>query len=280
MHTRRPLRALLLAGACGLAAASAMADAAQPVAGVAAKAPRGYTVVTSPVFGTTPSSRTPGQVTCPTGLVPLGGGVVIQSTRTDVNVNSSFPTQNGWSAQVTNASPFPFSFVVLAVCALQPNHYAIVAGPATPNNAGTQVSAFATCPAGSMPLGGGAASGSPSVFANMHATAPDGTSWEATMNNGSAPDTTVTAFAVCGTLPGYTVVGGSDGSDPQGTETPFFASCPAGKVPISGGAVTTSQDIGVNAGSMLPIGSGFQFSMNNEVGNTAIVEAVAVCAGR
>jgi hypothetical protein len=280
MHTRRPLRALLLAGVCGLTAASVMADAGQAASGVAAKAPRGYTVVTSPVFGTTPPGRTHGEVTCPTGLVPLGGGVVIQSTRVDVNVNSSFPLANGWAAEVTNNSPFAFSFAVLAVCALQPNHYAIVRGPATPNNAGTQVTAFATCPAGAQPLGGGAASGSPSVFANMHATAPDGSSWEAVMNNGSAPDTTVTAFAVCGTLGGYAVVGGSQGSAPQGSETPFFAACPAGKVPISGGAVTSSQDIAVNAGSMFPIGSGFEFSMNNEVGNTAIVGAVAVCAGR
>ena len=40
----------------------------------APKPPSGYTVVTSPVFGTTPPSRTHGEVACPSGLVPLGGG--------------------------------------------------------------------------------------------------------------------------------------------------------------------------------------------------------------
>jgi hypothetical protein len=280
MSRRQLFRALLLAGACGLTAAGASAAAARLAIGGAAKPPRGYTVVTSTVFGATPSGRTHGEVTCPGGLVPLGGGVVIQSTNVHVNVNSSFPLTHGWAAEITNSTSSDFSFAVLAVCARQPSNYSIVRGPATPNNAGTQVTAFATCPAGAKPLGGGAASGSPSVFANIHATAPDGSSWAGVMNNGGPSDTTVAAFAVCGTLPGYTIAGGSQGVDLQGTETPFFASCPGGKVPISGGAVTTSQDIGVNSGSMLPIGSGFEYFMNNEVGNPAIVGAVAVCAGK
>jgi hypothetical protein len=280
MHRGHLLGALLLAGACGLAAAGASADGTRRAVAGAPKPPRGYTVVTSTVVGTTPASRTHGEVACPSGLVPLGGGVVIQSTSTHANVNSSFPLAHGWAAEVTNSSSSDFSFVVLAACALLPNHYSIVRGPDTPNNGGTQVTAFATCPAGAKPLGGGVASGSPSVFANIHATAPDGSSWAATMSNGSPSDTTVAAFAVCGTLPGYTIVGGSQGVDVQGTEVPFFASCPAGKVPISGGAVTTSQDMAVNAGSMLPIGSGFEYFMNNQVGNPAIVGAVAVCAGK
>src|SRR5690348_2381579 len=96
------LGALLLAGACGLTAAGANAAGVLRAAGAAPKPPRGYTVVTSTVVGTTPSSRTHGEVACPSGLVPLGGGVAIQSTSTHANVNSSFPLPHGWAAEVTN----------------------------------------------------------------------------------------------------------------------------------------------------------------------------------
>src|SRR5262245_46934651 len=104
------LGAVLLAGACGLTAAGGVGLAA----GGAPKPPRGYTVVTSTVIGATPNGRTHGEVACPSGLVPLGGGVAIQSTNTHANVNSSFPLAQGWAVEVTNATSSDFSFAVVA----------------------------------------------------------------------------------------------------------------------------------------------------------------------
>jgi hypothetical protein len=278
MHPRGLVAALGLAGACLATAATSAAHTADQ--GALARAPSGYRLVASQVFPAVNDVRSPGTVTCPAGLVPLGGSAMIQSTSPFVGINQSFPVANGWHVEVNNNSGVDVTFEVLAFCAQPPKHYLIVTGPATPAIGGTQATAFATCPPGSQPLGGGGASGSPSILANLNATAPNGGSWGATLNNGSPSDTSIEAFAVCGKVAGYTVVTGSQVLDQPGTETPSLASCPAGSVPISGGSMSNASTVlEVGLGSILPVGNQIESFMNNASVRDFMSGTVAVCAG-
>ncbi len=55
-------------------------------------------------------------VTCPTGLVVLGGGVRL-SDQTDQSTNDSYPNgSNAWTADVFNSGPGTPTFTVYAIC--------------------------------------------------------------------------------------------------------------------------------------------------------------------
>jgi hypothetical protein len=279
MHPRRIGAALVLAAACGLATAGTSAAHVASQRALA-RPPAGYRLVASQGFTAVNDTRSHGEVTCPSGLVPLGGSAMMQSASPFVGINQSFPLANGWVIEVTNNSGVDFTFEVLAFCAKPPKHYLLVRGPATPVIGGTQATAFATCPPGSQPLGGGGASGSPSVLANLNATAPNGASWGATLNNGSPSDTTIEAWAVCGKVAGYTVVAGSQVLSQPGTVTPSLASCPGVSVPISGGAISNASTVrDVNLGPILPVGNSMESFMNNGSVDDFMASTVAVCAG-
>src|SRR4051794_26850872 len=158
---------------------------------------------------TAPAGRqTRGFATCPASKVPLGGGVFVVSGSTAANVNSSFPLNNRWVGDVNNASGLDTTFVVSAVCAKQPKLYSVVQSAGVDNLAGRQDSDSVTCPAGSLPLGGGATSNSFDLAVNMNTTVPDGPSWHVEVNNASATDTSFSTFAVCGKLENYTIANG------------------------------------------------------------------------
>jgi hypothetical protein len=71
-------------------------------------------------------TQTSGEVDCPNGQSVTGGGVAVLSTNTAVSVNSSGPwdndsdadaiENNGWIADVNNASGSATFFNVHAVC--------------------------------------------------------------------------------------------------------------------------------------------------------------------
>jgi hypothetical protein len=278
MQWRRLVPALGLAGACGLLAApSVSATAAQ--AG-SARPPRGYTLVGSSTLVAPAGEQTRGVVACPPGLVPLSGSAGIHSTSVLASVNSSFPLGNNWIADVNNASATDVTFEVDAVCARQPKSYAVVVGPLVQNPSGSQVRAAADCPQGSKPLGGGVASSSFSIFANINTTIPSLRSWVVFVNNASADDADLSARVVCGKLPGYTVSFGSVVANPAGSHTPSFATCPAPTVPIGGGGGSSSTSVAVNIGGMGTAGSDFLSSENNASGVDFVSSTVAICAGK
>src|SRR5579862_472027 len=175
MHARHVAPALVLAGACVLAAAGGAAagaptkspSAAATVALAApgktspavtlaagAKLPKGYTVVSSGVMSSPVGTQVRGTATCPFPLVPLGGGVFIQSLSTLASVNSSFPTSTGWVGDVNNGSDAATTFSVSAICAQRPKAYAIVEGDTVSNPAG-EATASVQCPAHLKPFSGG-----------------------------------------------------------------------------------------------------------------------------
>ena len=189
--------------------------------------PPGYTVVKSGQLVAVNGQQTRGVVTCPAGLVPLGGGVSIVSLSTLANVNSSFPRDNGWVGDVNNGSGASTTFEVRVACAQQPKKYSVVIGNGVSNPSASHATATASCPRGTKPLGGGGLSNAGLVFVNMSSDAPSGRGWRVDENNASAFDAIVTAFAVCGKVKGYQLVTGTTRTISAFSQGPAFADCPA-----------------------------------------------------
>jgi hypothetical protein len=302
MTGRQLFPALVLAGASLLAVASAAAadgsksphlgaPAGAPASGkteapaagapLATKLPPGYTVVRSGQLVAVSGQQTRGVVTCPAGLVPLGGGVSIVSFSTLANVNSSFPRDNGWVGDVNNGSGATTTFEVRVVCALAPKNYSVVIGNGVSNQSASHVTAIAACPRGAKPLGGGGLSNAGLVFVNMGSDAPSGRGWLVRENNASGFDAIVTAFAVCGKIKGYQLVTGTTQTISAFSQGLAFADCPAPKVPIGGGVDSNTASVGVNINTTNtedPV-SEWESFINDAAGIDVAATPYAICAG-
>src|SRR3954464_9884342 len=112
----RQLRGILLASAA-LGAALAPSALAAPV---------GYTrVFTPPIQVLANGNDAGGEVACPAGTVPWGGGVSFSGGTSEFgqDINTSAPTANGWRGRYNNRNGRTTDFVVGAVCAAQPRKY-------------------------------------------------------------------------------------------------------------------------------------------------------------
>ena len=156
MRYARLIPTLAAAGVCLATLGVTVADASAPLA--KPKPPAGYRVVISPQLPSPNGSDSRGIVRCPTGTVPLGGGVIAQSPSIRANVSSSFPSGRTWVGDVKNASGTATTFQVEVICAKRPTGYTVARSPNTMNPPVTQTRAVATCPAGTKPLGGGGSS--------------------------------------------------------------------------------------------------------------------------
>ncbi|MEO3938570.1 hypothetical protein V3N99_17705 [Dermatophilaceae bacterium Soc4.6] len=157
-----------------------------------------YTVVPGAAILSAAGVQTAASVTCPIGTVALGGGGIVGSSSTAANLNSSIPTSTGWRVDANNATASDTTVTAYIVCGKKPGKYLIVAGTTTLHNPSTQASSTATCPAGTVPFGGGHFSGSHSVKVNLNSTGPLGTGWRSYQNNGSDGPVGVSAYVVCG----------------------------------------------------------------------------------
>ena len=189
--------------------------------------------------------QTRGVVTCPAGLVPLGGGVSMASLSTLANVNSSFPRDNGWVGDVNNGSGANTTFEVRVVSpsSRRSTRWSSGTGSRTRLRA---TPATASCPRGTKPLGGGGLSNAGLVFVNMSTDAPAGRGWRVDENNATGFDAILTAFAVCGKVKGYQLVTGTTQTISAFSQGPAFADCPAPTVPIGGGVTSSSTSVAVN----------------------------------
>src|SRR4051794_5297901 len=248
------------------------------VQSAAAAPPPGYVLVDS---GTLPSAAGGVRRTvleCPPGLVPFGGGVTTPLFGPE-NVNSSLPTPTGWSAAVSNpggASTFEVTFT----CGLRPKRYSIARSAAVLVPPGAQTSVAAVCPTRSDPLGGGGFSDAGVASVSMNSTYPVPGEWVVNQGNASAGDTHVTAFAVCGHVRGSRLV-----SRPVSVLSPGLTlggvTCPGTKVPLGGGAFTSSTSLAVKLYSTFPTNDSWDVDLRNETGDGATVlwQPFAVCAG-
>jgi hypothetical protein len=222
-------------------------------------APPGYHLINSgPILlRPDPLLDTGGNVTCPTGTVPWGGGAGFTGGGPGVgeNVNTSAPSGNGWEARYNNAMARPNDdFAVVGICAKTPAGYTtqftVVDNPPM-----TQVSAVATCPTGTVLLGGGVFSTSDSVNAFATSAFPRGPhAYAGSMWNGTARDERLDVLAICGARPPrYTIVRSSETLNvAANTDIAADALCPSGTSLIGGGVQVMNARPTVSLGGSMP----------------------------
>jgi hypothetical protein len=284
MQVARLRLAGALAAAGALAFASvASADDSKPASAaattaIAGKAPKGYTVVTSPFQVAPTGGQSFGHVDCPAGTVPLGGGVLIESNFTAANINGSIPTPTGWSGWVNNTTGFTTFFQVQAICAKQPKGYTVVTSAENvPGQSHLEV--FAECPKGSKPLGGGGFTSSLSTSVNLSGSYASGQGWRSILHNQGVTTTLLQTYAVCGRVKGYFVAVGPEAGTPGGSQTQLFVSCPAPLVPLGGGVLTLTSNLSVNLNSSIAFNGGWETFVNNASNRFETAIPVVVCAG-
>jgi hypothetical protein len=219
-----------------------------------------------------------GHIECPTGTVPLGGGVFVQSNSTAANINSSAPTPTGWSGWVNNTSGETTFFQVQVICAKQPPRYSVVSSAENvPGQSHLEV--FAECPKGSKPLGGGGFTTSQSLSVNLSSTYASGQGWRASLHNNGVTTTLLQTYAVCGKVRGYSVAVGPEVFTPPLTQTQLFVACPAPTVATGGGALTLTSNLAVNLNSTIAFNGGWETFVNSATTLQETAIPVVVCAG-
>jgi hypothetical protein len=243
--------------------------------------PKNYAIVNSGTLSAPNGFQTHGTKACPTGTVVWGGGVWISSGALGADVNSSYPTNNGWVADVNNAGGSDTTFVVYAICAKRPQLY-LIQSASFSSLAGHQASGTVPCPGTSKVLGGGGYSDLGLTSVNINSTfPPNKRSWRVDMNNASASNGTFIVFTVCGKTAGRTNIVGSAVSNPAGQQTHTFTLCPAPQVPSGGGELSSSNNTAVNLNGSAPVGNGngWESWENNASALTANTTTYVICVG-
>jgi hypothetical protein len=249
--------------------------------------PPKYIVVNSGSLTSPANMQVHGSVSCPAKTVTYGGGVIVQSNSTGVNINSSYPQSTAWAADINNATASPTTFFVYAVCAKKNASWVLVSGNSTPNAAGVQTHSTATCPAGDKILSGGGFSDTLNTAVNENSTYPTKSGkgqtavygWAVDQNNGSTGAANVRVSAVCGHAAGYKEVIAAATAHPARTQTGGTARCPTGKVPLGGGVLSSSTSTLVNVNSSVPVDVGWTVFENNASASAATFTAFVICAG-
>ena len=286
MHLRALRLTTAVAGAgalafAGVASADAPTDKPAPTAtptALPAKAPKGYAVVTTPFQVAPTGAQSTAHIECPTGTVPLGGGVFVQSNSTAANINSSAPTPTGWSGWVNNTSGATTFFQVQAICAKKPTRYSVVTSAENvPGQSHLEV--FAECPKGTKPLGGGGFTTSLGLSVNLSGTYASGQGWRSILHNQGVTTTLLQTYAICGKVKGYTVAVGPEVGTPGATQTQVFVACPAPTVATGGGVLTLTSNLAVNLNSTIAFNGGWESFVNSATALFETAIPVVVCAG-
>src|SRR5689334_9938839 len=252
---RASVRAVLTAVTIGAGLVPAAA-ATNATAASTPTAPPGYQRLRSAPIPVPPGTfDAGGQVACPAGTVPWGGGAgfVGGFAGAGDSINTSAPTGNGWEGRYNNTSTRPDDhFVVDAICAKQPVGYTTTF-TTVDNPPGSKSAAVAVCPAGTRLFSGGTLSTADTTDVQLLSAWPPGPArFKSVMWNGSATDQQLTTFAICGHRPtGYTITSAT-GSDTGGPDTlAGGAQCPAGTSILGGGIHVTSPRPTVTLGASL-----------------------------
>ena len=112
LSLRKGLALASAVGLMGAGAAPALAAKTAPASSLRAAGPN--LVVSTAAVSNPTNSQSFGSVQCPTGDYRTGGGVFGFAGLAQ-NINSSYPSGNGWAAFVNNTGPAT-SFTVYAVC--------------------------------------------------------------------------------------------------------------------------------------------------------------------
>jgi hypothetical protein len=225
--------------------ASASAGTSVRTLASAASAPPGYVIEQSPSLpapgGTYDSG---GQVACPTGKVVWGGGVGIWSAINGDSINTSAAMgTTGWKARVNNEGTSPAQFYVDAICAKKPKLYRHVSH-LVDDPAGMQAGGSATCPSGTVLLGGSVTSDGDTISEYLTSAWPSSSrKFTAYQENDTLSDQPFDVLALCAKKPkGYKIVtvSATAPAGPSGAGVSDGPFCPAGTSVLGGGVHVAS----------------------------------------
>lgn len=159
-----------------------------------------------------------------------------------------------------------------------PAGYRVVVSPDIPSPSGSDTRGIVRCPTGTVPLGGGATSASPSIRVNVSSSFPSGRTWVGDIKNGSGAATTFQVDVICAKRPtGYRVVWSPNAVNRSGSQTRAVATCPVGTKPLGGGASSIDNSVFVDMHSSRPLGRTWVVKENNAGPNDSGLNSVAVC---
>lgn len=118
--------------------------------------------------------------------------------------------------------------------------YKVVSGPTVTVAAGKGATLKATCPTGTVAVGGGELDSSKSTLVTLSGSYPSGQTWISTVQNGGGASIKAHARAVCIPKPAKFKVVNVSVSNPAQHQTEGEADCPSGKFAIGGGVKTSS----------------------------------------
>jgi hypothetical protein len=141
----------------------------------------------------------------------------------------------------------------------------------------------ANCPAGTVPLGGGASmvNGFAEVGTSLNTSEPVPAGWRARVNNASGRDQLFRVDVICAKRPKGYKVAFATADNPPNANTAATATCPTGTVVLSGGALSTSDTTAVALTSLGAQGSRkYTAAAANTSSTDQKLTAFAVCAAK
>jgi hypothetical protein len=172
-------------------------------------------------------------------------------------------------------------YVVRAECVTKVAKYAIVAGTAISNPAGSQTGATVSCPSGTVALGGGGrlSSSSTSVSLNDEYPLAKGKGWSVDANNASGAGDTVQAYVICGKKPAkYTIVAGPGTAVGASASDEDVAICPSGSTVLGGGGNSSSASTTVNLSGTTAAGNNaWEARASDTASAQSVITAYAIC---
>lgn len=157
-----------------------------------------YTVATNSAVAAT-GTQSAVQVSCPANTVIIGGGALSHSFSTGVTINSIHPLGGStWWANMNNTDATDSNFTAYAICRPTLKGYSVQSGTVMNTTPGTEANATASCPALTVPIGGGGVSTSYDTAVGMNSSYPTSTGWSLYENNGTASEwADILAYAIC-----------------------------------------------------------------------------------
>ncbi len=221
---------------------------------------------------------------CPKGDDVVGGGGYQVTQNTDEDLNSSYPIdRRSWSVIFNNGAASSDTGVAVAICvaASSLTDDFIQTGTVVNVPPNSTVESTATCPSGSVALGGGWYNEGTAVADSNGASDPLGPNgWRAYPAAGSSA-TAGFAQTVCAVQPKkWAQVSSSYVVNPSNTATTVTVPCPKGTKVLGGGNFNDSSSSLVNIGHASSFSDlkGWSTTENNDSSSSEAVDAWAVCA--
>jgi hypothetical protein len=159
-----------------------------------------------------------------------------------------------------------------------PHGYQVVTSPTLPSPHFREVRGVVTCPAGTVPLGGGGFVASGSTRVAIASTFPTANGWTTDVDNESGDDTLFDVRATCARKPpNYAIVESVPVSVPAGSHGSAFAVCPKGSRTLGGGGFWDTSGTELTLSSSFPGPATWEVSGNNTTLLASRLSAFAVC---